>query len=1063
MKAFELKASGRNVGRAEVPWRKTIGSGQSGASLLAALSIVLVMGIILSALAIYVDTSTRSTRAYTSLRSSRYAADAAIKAAINWSKDAPLTGRDPNLSATDPACVYQVPTSVGTVTASCAATAGEGSGKPAQGGELPPEALLLLGRRRNESPPRNVTGCRGWWDSTSNFFNGLFTTADSNPPPPEYSAYFGVRKGLGFASATCGTSRTRTLAGFNLNGNVVARGRMVSDAATVSITNGTAKARDGCSVSGITCGVPGPRVGQADPSLNGTPEDTDPARPNPSAQDPTDIKDSWLPVGFGSTGESNTSLPERTTAYTWNGVDGTLSPAATCVGASTTLVFLPGWYKNVDVLNRYTANSSCADSTFWFAPSPGADGKLLTADDVTGAFYFDFRNGTGTACNGVPAMKSMWCIGGSASQSPRVVVGYPSDWSPSSVVTGTAHRVTVQVGSAGTVDTDFSRTWDTISTSTGVASDADGRGAQVIGDGKTSRYIPTSCFIWCFSYDRAIRVRNFSPKVTSPPTTNQVYIKVGLGLQNSSLLDDPTIFVHAVGKQSGERDCGTFTIPKAAYSGSGAVPTYRFTAAQATQLGSACGAIDLINGYEITVHVTGNGVNTGNPRVYFDGASIDFETNQGASFPSPVATGSTPAAAHSDCDGTKPGGQFIFGGESHVYVTDGSLEICGGPFPTSPETHQVIGLYGVPAVAPITVATVSDDGGNNFSSVNRDAAKLINESDGGPTSATLKYGNEFFQNTEGRLLLKMNKYDPPAGYSVSKITARVAYDSKNSCFLICGGLNSQLRPPRCGSLETPKTDAGTIQYANAQSLVLWDSAAGVNPDCLNPTELSAGASLRWAARGYASFWDEFADTLDGLELNVTLVPNDTSKPWLIPQSGCITAFPNYNAGEGQPDCAIVRADSAVFTDNYNAPWATVEGQWTGRVSVKGTIYAPSSALEVDDTDVAYPLATRGAVLRHLRVSGWGFRSGYSGNAIDNFVDKTPAPREATFTACIQTQTRIDAKSPCDPLASPTPDRILARARVRFGIDSSASVVAQSKARVPTIVWWHDIDTSQSEP
>ena len=70
MKAFELKASGRNVGRAEVPWRKTIGSGQSGASLLAALSIVLVMGIILSALAIYVDTSTRSTRAYTSLRSS---------------------------------------------------------------------------------------------------------------------------------------------------------------------------------------------------------------------------------------------------------------------------------------------------------------------------------------------------------------------------------------------------------------------------------------------------------------------------------------------------------------------------------------------------------------------------------------------------------------------------------------------------------------------------------------------------------------------------------------------------------------------------------------------------------------------------------------------------------------------------------------------------------------------------------------------------------------------------------------------------------------------------------
>ena len=126
----------------------------------------------------------------------------------------------------------------------------------------------------------------------------------------------------------------------------------------------------------------------------------------------------------------------------------------------------------------------------------------------------------------------------------------------------------------------------------------------------------------------------------------------------------------------------------------------------------------------------------------------------------------------------------------------------------------------------------------------------------------------------------------------------------------------------------------------------------------------------------------------------------------------------------------------------------------GRVSVKGTIYAPSDAMEVDDTDYAYALASRGTVLRHLRISGWGNRSGYNGPAVTNAVDKTPAPRVATFSACTQSTARYDAFAPCDPAI----DAMITRAKVRFEIDPNINQPPMNgdvtkQARVPRIEWW----------
>lgn len=236
---------------------------------------------------------------------------------------------------------------------------------------------------------------------------------------------------------------------------------------------------------------------------------------------------------------------------------------------------------------------------------------------------------------------------------------------------------------------------------------------------------------------------------------------------------------------------------------------------------------------------------------------------------------------------------------------------------------------------------------------------------------------------------------------------------------------------------------------------------GASNPCITPARLAQGAAVSWDARAECAYtfifgWvckaggGQWSDTLDGIELEVTIAPTDTSKPWLTPQSGCIVAHPNYNSGEGTPDCAIIRSTGSFLNDTWTWSSGSREGQGVGRFAVHGTIYAPSAAVDVDDGDAAYSLVERGAVLRHLRISGYGQRSGTDNPAIGHHVDRTPLPRDALFVACRRTPANENAPDACGSLAG---DTVLTKARVRFEIDPSASIPEQDKARVPKIEWW----------
>jgi hypothetical protein len=264
----------------------------------------------------------------------------------------------------------------------------------------------------------------------------------------------------------------------------------------------------------------------------------------------------------------------------------------------------------------------------------------------------------------------------------------------------------------------------------------------------------------------------------------------------------------------------------------------------------------------------------------------------------------------------------------------------------------------------------------------------------------------------------------------------------------------------CNRLGTNKVN-GILQAANLSELVAYDRVSGRDCLGLNSGGTSFGETYfyyyaRCGAWCVGGDYDEF----DGVRYQVHLIPSSDTAPRLTPQSGCIVAWPNYAYGSGTPDCALIKSDLARSTDGWTLPWATKEsGDSRGRISVKGTIYAPSSAMEVDDTDSAYPLATRGMVLRHLRIAGFRFRQNYDAPAVDTRVDRTAAPREVTMTACIQTPERRAAREECSEADG---DRTLTQALVRFDIDSSDAdgdgtpdVAPERRARVPQVLAWSD--------
>lgn len=1183
--------------------------GQRGASTAMALGVLIFLTVVIGALVGFTNTSLKATSVYKDLRNERYAGDGVIKAAINWAKDNPNVAVNPDYYQTvdgkdaNGQCVYQMEDpNIGPVAASCYTSPDSNSGIPAQQGEVPPEALLLLGQRHNEPGPYSTNGCTTSTVAAAiqDFATWLTGTAFPWVGSSEKSMNVNVVKRRG-PLGNC-IDYNHDVGTFAIKGDVVAAGKVTVGAGSLSVFNtdptkrGTITAKASQNGQVACAGNIQRMLGSnsasgcdAWPSAathgpNSVPKDVDPARSAADKQTPIgDIAESYVPVGFQADGSPrgnytiagapypNVVKTMRTTAYQfvpgYADADTTvplgLKPIPTCVGlpSNSTVVFLPGWYKNAQVLNRYTANQGCKDRTIWFAPDAGPDRSLLTSDDQTGPFYMDFNSagftgpttsgatvdGVGTSCGGLTTVRpARWCIGGTFDAETRVVVGTPSGWSPLGSTTaanpggGTGGnpthgggRVNVSMPTATTVDDvdagDWLRfliggPWVNLNK------------AKTFGDNGVTgpnagyaTYQPCKVdFLGIFQVrcpslgTRTVRLAEFTPKATGGPigdddtATGRIKIEVEYGLNatavNSAQIDKPVLEIETIDTLGRTKQCGSYGIgEKAAHlwepGYSSPMPVTAISDADQVRLAAACGSKVDINSYRVYLKVGGNRTNSQDPRVYLGGVKVSFDSYNGARFPYPDST--AVPDARSDCDANaEAGGQLIFGGDSHLYVADGSLEVCAGVYPGGPSaasSHQVIGIYGVPANRSLKVVDFQSPrtNGNNMSEMGgpwstSTATRLrIGEPDlptpeaywGDLTSAQKGnvLGFDFGKNCgaglcdpeygAGRVNVKVEPFTVPTGYKVQKVAARASFrndSTGNSRFCTkgavlaaltsgCKGFSDGIKMPDGNVSQGPFLSKVWTQFAERPEFVLYDAATGVNrmePDW--SSKLTGGVQLSWEGRipcpdvvGVPTCVGTSTDSLDGIEVDVTIVPTSTTEPWLRPESGCITAHPNYSGGAADPDCAIVRANMwdtqssgninlvcSLFNTNCDD---TLRGSWQGRLSVKGTIYAPAAALEVDDQDVAYPFATRGAILRNLTVSGWRARPGYTQPAVTNQIDRTPATRVTKFTACTQVSSRRGL--PCDNAQG---DSIITEAGVSFVVPAGGTA-----ANVPQVNWWSD--------
>jgi hypothetical protein len=622
---------------------------------------------------------------------------------------------------------------------------------------------------------------------------------------------------------------------------------------------------------------------------------------------------------------------------------------AGCKTDSRLVKFEPGIYTDATALNNLFGDADCKNATFWFAPDDHGTSDL--SDDTTGVYYFDFRNTTDApyACGrdldfwGIIGTLGSddnheWCIGGKAADysGQRVIGGTPYNWDPAA--NPVSNQVTLTSDHAG----DGVGFWSWLQTSQFSPKNND-VGAKI--DGNTSNLAMTGN-----RPGGSIWVSNFT-QVPRGAYGEGIQLEVAQSGTNVDRMNSPTVQVNW-GSLFNGGTCGPYTLAKPPADGSIAIAT--LSTADATNLNGCLNTGDRINTAVVQYNVSRPWFNGAPyPTAKLDGARFVLTTHSQPTFPRPPS----PTDPGGDCDSTQAGVQFIFGGDSHVYVPNGGMEVCAGPNAQDKGNGKEIAVFGVPSVPRLVPSSVNGTTGSVTSA--NDALRIAEGS--GLAAANISKG--------GTETLRFPGYSVPSGYSVTSVALRASYNP--------GGTQPSFQIKTTGGSTICNTtnvgNSGGIQ-ANTYDVT----------SCLK-SSLGSAFNVQWnAGSGSGS-----GPQLDGVEFVVTISPTDPNAN-LRPQSGCINASPNLWYGVSSPDCALLRVD---------APFWSELSSRRGRLSIKGTVYAPSAAIDVDDTDVVYPLVSRGLVVRHLRIRGFKYRSGYAEPAFSNYLDKTTSAREVVFYAC----------------------------------------------------------------
>ncbi len=802
--------------------------------------------------------------------------------------------------------------------------------------------------------------------------------------------------GIRFSKTTTLCVSTRAVNSWQVKGKVFSNSQILANPGggiSLADASSSVQARGGC--INVSCSDPGRTA-------------LDPMQPSGNSNEGQDPRTDSTAT---ATERASWALPSL------SGLTKRSVPNASACTASNTVVFEPGWYDDAAAMNALFNDSRCKGKTFWFAPARGTDGALLGPGYKQGLYYFDFTVNSSQGCNwynNSADTRHEWCIGNSYDSNQRISGGTPLGWSPFGTG-GSTQTVPMTTSSVDSFGTTF---WSPSGNATSI-------------NGSSATYTNTILAI-----DRPITLQNFQPKVPAG-AYNSSSFNIKVAHSTSGSYNRPTVTVSYDSSLFGSRTCGTYRLNNGTYT---AASPDQLSAADQSSLALCLNQGDKINTVKVRWNVSGCNFFCGAARPTLDGIALypDSYPDQ-PKFPDAKS-----------CDETKPGVQFIFGGDSHLYVADGEVEICAGPAAQNTLNSQQIAFYGVPAEQPMRPNNVNRrNDGNTIDGGDYNNAKRIGEPAGSDRGdgAWVRYATDncgFCSPTiSGNLDLQFNALATRPGLQVKRVLMRASYNSHGiitgpQVVLPCSSGTQTVDLP--ASHGIPQIDGFTQQTRDVTS-------------CMKDRVTQSSFTPIWKSRALVvcAFWicgsRDFTDHLDGVEFLIdweSTTPGAASNPTPVPNGGCLTAAPNYwgaSAG-GDGTCAIIQADQTKNPLNSNQ-------NSRGRFSAKGTIYVPSAVVSIDDEDVNYPFFGRGLVARALMFRGFRYRNVTPVADIPT-IDRSQKPREGIFRVC----TRPGLTSPdtrrCGTVAG---DRVLARAKVRYEPDRSSTMDPTQRARVPKVVWW----------
>lgn len=1121
--------------------------GQQGASLVIAMIVLVVLSTIVLALASFARTAVKATSPYASSQTKRYAADSGLKAAINYVAKSTNLGRDSATFPNDPACGYRVPASeTGSidVTVTCAAVTGSKSGVPAESGKVPDQAILLLGQRYGELPL--FSPCTG---STTDRRDTRGREVGLLLDP------IALQKVSGTPTCVENKGAIDSIQGFTVNGSIKSNGPIrVAPTARLNVTGGGTITAGTSPAFYLNNSAPTACLGNISVACTMLPTARSRSLSDQGGIDPFDPVETLAtdPALDGSRGSDwrqgtiNWSDPK----VSFNGatpVALTDTTTINCSKSQNIIRFYPGFYTSATALNRLFGNASCAAGTdglhpgiFWFGPaengtrndSPSTFSLALFSSTTTqqGVYTFDFRDtGTGSACAVLANTNNphRWCLKPNADTDggPILVGGWPKGFDPQGVVntptSSPGNSFTTSLTAATTVNTDGSQSWTTPDN------------AKTYNDSSVAIYKPTVGT----STNRSIVLSGFGT-VGAVQANGKISFSVRHQESNAAKLAVPKLTL-TTSDRGVPVSCGSFTVPKSSLPSTwpnadglktnivstdpSDDPTVVLTAADRSNLRSCFVNSDRIKNLQFKWEVGGDTFNAGTcptpfgldflapvtcpgsdnatkPRVFLDGIQITVEVPTGGFFD----TGAALPATY--CDSTKPGVQFIFGGDSTVHTGTAAMQLCAGPAPSNPENYQQIAVWGQPvnfltkdngtggqtetrvgktgstSLTPTAVSQLSSSctficfNSPSWSNTSRGVKPGKQYTDPAipsePLKAELAAGNSV--STSGGLAFtgfgKLASYSSsdcsvansgrnicydPGGTVVTRVVLKAGYGTDCAVVLFCGPLAADVDY----TIGNGATDWCSRTFP-ATGTVGWFSS-DVWTACFGGTSSTAisrlnDPNLRVTMKFGCTFCVNNKKRIEGIEL---LVNWKGVNNVVAPASGCRLSQMGYGSGVGDyadttqanyvsatqgTDCALISGAPPVVdgTGTVTRPG--------GRVSIQGTIYAPNDALEIADGDVMYPYASRGIVARHLRVRGMQYRPGYEDASIAGAVDKAPNDRQVELTACLRTTTNVTAA--CGTTSG---DVILARAGVRFTIDTRTPTTPPAeRTKKPIVLWWN---------